>query len=342
MSGYKTLNRSMVLLVFIVMLISGFLTFLVYFFLYITGIPRILLLTPLVPPLVLLLVSSIIGSIITAFAGEKILNPMHQLIEAAKVVSTGDFSIRVSEAGSPSDVGDLLKAFNRMIEELGSIEMFRRDFINNFSHEIKSPVVSIAGFAKQLRNEDLPSEKRREYIEIIIQESERLTTMSSNILLLTNYENQQIITGQSLFELDEQLRNCIILLERKWTEKELDMVIKLEPLSINANREMLSHLWLNLIDNAIKYSRTGGRLSVAAQQTDEGIEVVISDTGKGMDETELKHIFEKFYQCDRSHAGQGNGLGLSIAKQVVELHGGRIEVESKSGIGTSFRVFLPV
>jgi len=332
----------MVLLVLGIMLSAGLLTFLIYFFLYITGILRYLLMTPFLPSIVMLLVSSIIGSIIAAVAGEKFLNPLNQLIEAAKVVSTGDLSVRLTERDSPSEVGDLLKAFNRMIEELGSIEIFRRDFINNFSHEIKSPIVSISGFAKQLRDDGLPPEKRREYIEIIIKESERLSRMSSNILLLTNYENQQKIIERSLFDLDEQLRSCLILLEKKWAAKNLDLNIELPRLSINADPEMLSHLWLNLLDNAIKYSDEGGRLRVTTKQGVSGIEVVIADSGKGMNENELKHVFEKFYQCDRSRAGEGNGLGLSIAKRVAELHGGRIEVESRIGEGAVFRVFIPM
>lgn len=341
MNKYSTLNKMVVLYVLSIMLFAGFMTSLLFFLLYFIGVSQMFLLTPFLSPLVALLISSIIGTSISAMANEKVLRPLNQLIEATKIISTGNFDVRVEEMNNNSEFSNLLRGFNHMTKELGSIEMFRNDFINNFSHEIKTPIVSISGFAKQLRNENLSEEKRKEYADIIISESERLTNMSTNILLLTNFENQQIITNQSEYELDEQIRNCIILLEKKWTKKNLEIGIDLEPVKMYGNAEMLSHLWLNLLDNAIKYSTSNGHISISSNQNSDGIRVVITDDGNGMDDAVLKHIFEKFYQGDKSHKVSGNGLGLSIVKRIAELHDGKITVKSKLGQGTTFTVYLP-
>ena len=228
-----------------------------------------------------------------------------------------------------------------MTKELGSIEMFRNDFINNFSHEFKTPIVSIRGFAKQLQNDNLSTEKRKEYTDIIISEAERLTNMSANILLLNKFENQQFITNQIQYELDEQIRNCIILLEKEWSKKNLEIQLDLERTPIYGNAEMLSHLWINLIENAVKYSNDKGHITIGCRRTVGDIQFKISDDGNGMDDNTMKHIFDKFYQGDRSHAARGNGLGLSIVKRIVELCKGEIAVESKIGQGTTFTIKLP-
>lgn len=341
MNRVRSLNIRMVLLVFNIMISAGLLTGVCFFFLYAMGLFPIPVLTPIFTPLITLLVSSVIGTSISAVASERVLKPLNQLIKATKVVSTGDFSIRVEEINSDSEIADLLRNFNHMIEELGSIEMFRNDFINNFSHEFKTPIVSIRGFAKQLQNDNLSTEKRKEYTDIIISESERLTNMAANVLLLTKFENQQFITNQTDFELDEQIRNCVILLEKQWSKKNIEIHLDLQPAKINNNAEMLSHLWLNLIENAIKYSNDNGHIMIRCQEKADDIQFKISDDGNGMDDHTLKHIFDKFYQGDRSHAAQGNGLGLSIVKRIVELCQGEIAVESKIGQGTTFTVKLP-
>ncbi len=341
MNRFKSLNKVVVIYIFTVMLFAGVLTSLLYMLLYLAGASPVLIFTPVLSPVVTLVVSIVIGTLISAAASEMVLKPINHLIKATRIISTGDFTVRVGETGSPSEIASLLKGFNKMAEELGSIEMFRNDFINNFSHEIRSPIVSITGFARQLQNEDLSAEKRMEYTDIIISELERVTNMSTNILLLSNYENQQIITNRIEYELDEQIRNCVILLEKRWSSKNLDIDINLQPVKVFGNPEMLSHLWLNILDNAIKYSDKNGRLSITGREDGEGILVSISDNGKGMDEAEVKHIFEKFYQGDKSHAIKGNGLGLSIAGRVVELHGGTISGESELTRGSTFRIFLP-
>ena len=341
MRRVRSLNIQMVLFVFFVMMSAGLLTVTCSLLLYKTGVFRVSVLASVVPQLSALLVSCVIGTSITAVASEKVLKPLNQLIKATKIISTGNFRVRVEETNSNSEIGELLRNFNHMAEELGSIEMFRNDFINNFSHEFKTPIVSIRGFARQLRNENLPPEKRKEYTDIIISESERLANMSANVLLLTKYENQQIITDKAEYELDEQIRNCVILFEKQWSGKNIEIDLDLEPVKIFNNAEMLSHLWINLIENAVKYANENGHISVACRKTPRGVGFVISDDGGGMDAYTIKHIFDKFYQGDRSHTAQGNGLGLSIVKRIVELCEGEIAVNSKPGQGTAFTVLLP-
>jgi len=341
MNRIRSLNITMVILVFCIMMSAGFLTGLCFFFLYIIGLYPIPRLTPAFSILVPLFACSVIGTSISAVLSEKILNPLNQLIKATKAISTGDFSVRVEEIEGPSEIADLLANFNHMAEELGSIELFRNDFIDNYSHEFKTPIVSIRGFARQLQNENLPPEKRKEFTDIIVSESERLANMSSNILLLSKFENQQFITEQTKYELDEQIRNSVILFEKQWSAKNLDISLDLAPAKIYANAEMLSHLWINLIDNAIKYSPENGHITIRTVETSDEIQFRISNDGEGMDDNTMKHIFDKFYQGDRSHAAQGSGIGLSIVKRIVELCEGEISVESKLGQGTSFSVKLP-
>ncbi|UZQ84648.1 HAMP domain-containing histidine kinase [Thermoclostridium stercorarium] len=221
MKRIKSLNIMMVIFIFFIMVSSGLLTSVCFLFFYALDFFPFPFLTPILSPFIALLVSSIIGTSLSAMVSEKFLKPLHQLIDATKIIAKGDFSVRVPEINSDSEIAVLLRNFNQMAEELGSIEMFRNDFINNFSHEFKTPIVSIRGFAKQLQNENLSEEKRKEYTEIIISEAERLTKMSSNVLLLTKIENQQFITNQAEYDLDEQIRNCIILLEKQWSKKTL-------------------------------------------------------------------------------------------------------------------------
>lgn len=341
MHRIKSLNIAMVLFIFFIMVTAGLLTSVCFLFFYAMDFFPFPFFTPILSPFIALLVSSIIGTSLSAVVSERFLKPLHQLIKATKIIAKGDFSVRVPEIDSDSEIAVLLRNFNQMAEELGSIEMFRNDFINNFSHEFKTPIVSIRGFAKQLQNENLSEEKRREYTDIIISESERLTKMSANVLLLTKFENQQFITNKTEYELDEQIRDCIILLEKEWSRKNIEMSLSLSKVKIFNNEEMLSHLWINLIDNAIKYTGENGKISIVLYETQDRIFFRISDSGRGMDEYTMKHIFDKFYQGDKSRSAHGNGLGLSIVKRIVELCEGDISVESRIGIGTTFLVTLP-
>ena len=299
-------------------------------------------------PLQFLILSMVIGIVLSASLSRMMLKPVKQLSAATKQVAKGDFSVRVECEDADDEVAALMGSFNDMTRELGNNEMFKKDFINSFSHEFKTPIVSIRGFAKQLQRDDLSDEQRAEYVDIIVRESERLSNMSSNILLLTRLENQQIMPDITTYSLDEQLREAILLFEKQWGDKELELDIDLPDVDITANEEMLSHVWINIIGNAIKFSNNGGRLGVSCSLQRSGVQVVVSDTGIGMDEATCARIFDKFYQGDTSgsaqpsHATEGNGLGLPLAKRIIELSRGSISVKSSPGEGAVFTITLPV
>ena len=279
---------------------------------------------------------------LAAGMGRSKLRPMNDLVHAMQAVSRGDFSVRVEAEDVPGDIGELVSSFNDMATELGGLELFRKDFINNFSHEFKTPIVSIRGFAKQLERDDLTEEQRREYLDIIVSESDRLANMASNVLLLSKLESQTIVTDRALYRLDEQLRRCILLLEKQWTEKALDLDLDLDEVEYRGNEEMMNHIWVNLLGNAIKFSPQGAPLAVRLRREGDWAVAVVRDSGAGMDEATQKRIFEKFYQGDRAHAIEGNGLGLSLVKRIVDLCGGTVEVQSAPGSGSAFTVRLPL
>lgn len=279
---------------------------------------------------------------LAAGMGRSKLRPMNDLVHAMHAVSQGDFSVRVDAEDVPGDMGELACSFNDMAAELGSLELFRKDFINNFSHEFKTPIVSIRGFAKQLERDDLTDDQRREYLDIIVSESDRLANMASNVLLLSKLENQNIVTDRTDYRLDEQVRRCVLLLEKQWSEKELDLDVELEEVTYNGNEEMLNHVWLNLLGNAVKFSPQGASLTVRLVRRGNEAVCTVRDAGPGMDEATRRRVFEKFYQGDTAHATEGNGLGLALVKRIVDLCEGVVEVESAPGQGSAFTVRLPL
>lgn len=340
-SRQSTLRASLVTFVFTLMLWSGILTGSMMFVLHILFRFTARFSTPLAITAVSLIVSCVIGTFLSALIGKAFFEPLENVIKAMKQVEKGDYSIRVESADTAGEVAELVNSYNKMAEELGGIEMFRENFINSFSHEFKTPIVSIQGFAKQLKKENISEEKKSEYIDIIISESNRLTKLSSNILMLTKLENQQIITDKTEISLDEQIRSCILLLEKQWTAKNIGFDIDMEEVRFETNAEMLSQAWVNIIGNAIKFSPDGSIIKVRLKRDGKNILVKISDRGIGMKEETIRHIFERFYQGDSAHSSEGNGLGLPLVKRIIELNDGSIRVESQYGAGTAFIVSLP-
>lgn len=288
-----------------------------------------------------LLLSMLLSAVLLTFAIRKALKPFMRLKEHMEKVAGGDFSVRIEEDGS----GELLmlqKSFNRMAEELSGIEMLRKDFIDTFSHEFKTPIVSIRGFAKRLRAGVASEEKKSEYLDFIISESERLSQLAQSILLLSQYENQLVVTDKKPYWLDEQLRRCVLALERQWEKKGLRFELELQELRYCSDEDMMEHVWRNIIANAIKFSADGGKIRIVARTSGENILVSIHDEGEGIGAEAIPHIFDKFYQGDAAHSREGNGLGLSLVRRIVDLAGGDIEVESQVGRGTAFHVRLPL
>ena len=287
-----------------------------------------------------LLVSLVVGTALATIGGDYLLRPLRRLTQGTKEIANGNFNVRVDEKG-PQELGRLAASFNEMAQELSSIETLRSDFVSNISHEYKTPIAAIRGFAKRLMKDNLPETKRREYLDIIVSESERLSRLSSNVLLLSNLESASRDTSQAEYSLDEQLRKVVLLLEPQFNRKQLETVINLEEVRIVAGEELLHHLWINLLGNAIKFSHIGGTIGVTLQAVGETAVVSIYDQGIGMDDEVKARIFEKFYQGDRSRTTEGNGLGLALVKRILELENGRIQVESAPSNGTRLTVTLP-
>ncbi len=259
-------------------------------------------------------------------------------------LASGDFKARLTigkPLGAHPTFVEISDSFNKMAEELENTEMLREDFINNFSHEFKTPIVSIAGFAKLLKRGNLTEEQKQEYIEIIEEESKRLAAMATNVLNLTKYENQSILTDVTTYNLSEQLRSSILALEGRWMKKNIEFNLAFDEYMISANKDMLKHVWLNLIDNAVKFSPDGGTIEIAIEKTNDMYAVSIQNNGPEITPEQQKRIFNKFYQADESHATNGNGIGLALVKGVTRLHGGDVSVKSFCGVNV-FTVTLPI
>lgn len=285
--------------------------------------------------------SILIGTALTAGFSSLVINPYKKLSQATNEIAAGNFDVRVDVKGA-EEVVLLGESFNRMAKELGSIETMRSDFISNVSHEFKTPVASIKGFARLLKKDTLSQESRDEYLDIIIRESERLTQLSGNVLLLSKLEQQEIVTDNAVFLLDEQLRRAALLFEPEWSQKDIELYTELlDRCAYYGNEELWMQVWLNLIGNAVKFTEAGGRIDIALARRQAAIEVSIRDTGIGMDDEVLAHMFDKFYQGDTSHSTKGNGLGLSLVRRIVAMCGGAIEIESAPDEGTAVRVLLP-
>ena len=342
----RSLRTAYTLLVLLILVSAGLITASVYIILYTLDFIPSAALTPLILPVIVIFSCMIIGTLLAVFVGKLFINPLRRLISANEEIRQGNFKVRMSEQTVIGELNNLMRSFNSMADELEATELFRNDFINSFSHEFKTPIVSIRGFARQLQKDNerhiLTDEQRKEYTDIIAYESDRLAGLSSNILMLTQYENQQIVTDKTEFYLDEQLRRIVLLLEKQWTSNHIDIELELEEIRYYFNEAMLSQLWLNLISNAIKFSHHGGTVTIRCSRQNNTICVEVCDNGEGMSEETLHSIFDKFYQCDTSHKSEGNGLGLAIVKRIAELANAELTVKSEPDKGTAFFVYLPV
>lgn len=272
-----------------------------------------------------------------------LVNPIQTIRQAMNQLAKGDFTVRLVPAArgyEPTEIREMKAAFNRAAEELSGTELLRKDFVNNFSHEFKTPIVSINGFADLLLDDDVPPDEQREYLEIIRDESKRLAQLSSSVLLLNRVESQTILTDRADFALDEQLRQSVLVTQQKWRGKALDFKAELPACSYNGSEALLKEVWLNLLDNAAKFSPDGGTVGVTLRREAGRVVVAVTDQGCGMDDETRRHIFEQFYQGDTSHKTQGNGLGLAMAQKIAALHGGEITVDSRPGSGSCFTVRL--
>lgn len=272
--------------------------------------------------------------------------PIEQFADATHKVASGDFSVYVAPRHTP-DKADYLDAiftdFNKMVEELGSIETLKTDFFSNVSHEIKTPLAVVQNYAELLNQENLPEEKRLEYTEMILHATHRLSNLITNMLKLNKLEKQVIMPKPEPFDLCAQLCECALQFEDMWDKKDIEFEADIEDRAyICADSGLLEMVWTNLLSNAMKFTPAGGTISITQKSDEKEVVVEIADTGCGMDEATMKRIFDKFYQGDTSHATEGNGLGLALVQRILELSEGSITVRSKPGQGTAFTVHLPI
>lgn len=286
--------------------------------------------------------SILISTLLARLIGEKIFAPIKELNHATKQIADGNFRVSIKEEGTVAEVREMAHNFNRMAEELRRTEIIHNDFARNVSHEFKTPLSSIEGYATLLQSPGLSEEKRLEYASRIIAGTKRLTTMTGNILMLSRLENQQTGIERSAFSLDEQLRQIVLLYEDEWNRKELCLELDLPAVTYFGNEELLFQVWQNLFGNTVKFSNPGGSVFLQLLPEEKQITVLLRDTGTGIAEKDLNRIFEKFYQGEQSRNTPGNGLGLALAKQIAELHGGSITASSSPQEGTEFTVILPV
>ena len=293
--------------------------------------------------LILILTSAVMGWALVLLIGKFPLMPINKLVNGLNSLAAGNFKTRIfykGLLGQSRTFQEIMESFNKLAKELESTEMLRSDFINNFSHEFKTPIVSIAGFAKLLKKENLTEDQRKQYLEAIEEESKRLTYMATNILNLTKIENQEILTDITQFNLSEQVRFAVLLLEEKWVKKNIDLQLDFDEYTVEANEELLKQVWINLVDNAVKFSPRGGTVSLDVREMGSSFHVSVSNVGQEIPADKKKMIFRKFYQADESHAQEGNGIGLAIVKKIVDLHDGKVSFVSENGL-TVFTVELP-
>lgn len=283
----------------------------------------------------------IISAVLVRINLKNIFRPIEQINEATKKVALGEYDIEL-ETKREDEIGELTNNFNKMTRGLKSTENLQKEFINNVSHEIKTPVSSIEGFAKFLKDKNLTDEEREEYANIIIEEAKRLENLTGKILKLSKLNNQEIITNKQEIEVAEQIRKAISLLEPKWSKKDIKINVSLEEKTFLGDEDLIFQVWVNIIDNAIKFSNEGESIDIKVYEKDSNINVEIKDHGIGMKEEELEKVYDRFYQIDRSHSKEGSGLGLAIVKRIVELSEGKIEIKSKENKGTIVIVKLPV
>lgn len=294
----------------------------------------------IVPTIVwMILLSIAMGLVLSLIFSRMFLRPIIRLSRAMQQVAQGDFSVRLDHAGHFGEMRQSYENFNTMTRALSTIETLQSDFVSNVSHEFKTPIGAIEGYAMLLQDTDDPG-RQREYTDKILMSTHRLGDLVNSILLLSKLDNQSVPQEQTTYRLDEQLRQALVMLEQKWAAKEMELDVELAPVTYTGPEQLMLHVWTNLIDNAIKFSEPGGLLRLQLQKTGEKIDVSVSDSGVGMTESEVAHIFDRFYQADGSHRSEGNGLGLSLVKRIVEAAGGDIRVESAPEKGSRFTVTL--
>jgi len=317
------------------MMVMGGITMLFFHFGILNRIHNVILF------IVFALINIMVGTILSEIIGKKVISSVIEISEATKEIAKGNFTIHLNEEIRAKEIRLMAHNFNIMVKELNNTELLRNDFIENVSHEFKTPLSAIDGYVTLLQDPTLTTEKKELYIEKILSNTKRLSSLTGNILLLSRLDHQEISTQKKDYSLDEQLREVLLLFESEWVSKNLSLDINLDTVRFFGNSELLAQVWQNMIGNAIKFVPMNGNIRIILREDQNFIKVAIVDNGIGLNEEVKKRIYEKFYQGDPSRSIAGNGLGLTLSKHIVELHQGTIDVSSKEGKGTTFVISLP-
>lgn len=285
--------------------------------------------------------SVVIGGVLAWYVNRVILNPITHLSEAMDKVAAGDFTVTLHSNNRMREIKNIYDKFNLMTKELRSTEILQSDFVSNVSHEIKTPINAIEGYATLLQSTENIDEVEEAYIRKILLNTNRLSELVGNVLLLSKLDNYSIQAGKTTFRMDEQIRQAIMLLEPKWLEREIEFDVELEDVVYWGNEGLLCHVWSNLIGNAIKFSPKGGLVKIRLTEAGETLCFTVEDEGEGIPPEAMNHIFDKFYQGDSSHKQEGNGLGLSLTKGILDLYGGTVSAQNLPERGCKFTVSLP-
>lgn len=295
-----------------------------------------------IPDLVWLLIFSvIIGITVSIVINIILLRPVVKLSKAMKQVASGDFGIRLKSDSRIQEIRDSYESFNLMVQELETTETLQTDFVANVSHEFKTPINAIEGYATLLQGSS-EAAQQQDYVERILLNTRRLSTLVGNILLLSKVSNHAIPIAKTTYRVDEQIRQAIVLLEPRWTERNVEFDVDMDEVTWNGPEHLMHHVWSNLIGNAIKFGPKDGMVSIRLKQTDGRFAFSVTDDGEGVPESERQRIFHKFYQLDSSHKQEGNGLGLALVKQIIDSCQGDISVEDTETGGCRFVVSLPM
>ena len=288
----------------------------------------------------LLLSCLLVGILVTSQLSRYFFDPIKKLRKAMDKVADGDFSVRLEEKSSSREILEIYSGFNLMATELSATEILQTDFVSNVSHEFKTPINAIEGYSTLLQGCENLSAEQEEYVEKILLNTQRLSSLVGSILLLSKLENQQIPTGRSFFRLDEQIRQSIVGLEPAWEKRETEFDVELERIEYTGNELMMRHVWDNLISNAIKFSPQGGTVRIRLFREKSNIIFTLEDQGSGLSEEAQKHLFDKFYQGDTSHRQEGNGLGLPLVKRILAIEKGTVLAQNRPEGGCRFTVTL--
>ena len=296
-----------------------------------------------IPILLELIVTSLfIGLLVTGFMSKWFFDPIKNLLKAMEKVADGDFTVRLETKSSSKEIKEIYSGFNLMTNELSNTEILQTDFVSNVSHEFKTPINAIEGYSTLLQYNENLSDEQKQYVDKILFNTNRLSTLVGSILLLSKIENQSIPVNHTKYRLDEQIRQSIVALEPAWSKKNIEFDVEMDSIEYTGNENMMHHIWDNLIGNAIKFNPEFGLVRIHLTEKNDNIIFTVEDNGPGISDEAKKHIFDKFYQADSSHKEEGNGLGLALVKKILSVSNGEISVENIEGGGCRFTVILHI